>query len=172
MRGFSWYLPSILVIKAMSGWVHTCAYYKLLAAEAYGIAFIWSISYWFLGHWNFPKLSPLTIGAGVALLFCILYFFRTFYKYAFCDSPKDPFFLSRWISIPKTYDASPRSFISKFENKNIFVCCSRLTSLLASKISYTYKIKKIYFPFFNFAQTQLSSTFSLNTHLLIVSLNF
>ena len=47
--------------------------------------------------------------------------------------------------------ASPRSVISKFEDKNFVVSSSRLTSLLASKISSTYKIRKIYFPFLNLA---------------------
>jgi hypothetical protein len=53
--------------------------------------------------------------------------------------------------MPKTYEASPRSFMSKFEDKNFFVSHRRLTSLLASRISSTYKIRKIHFPLLNFA---------------------
>jgi hypothetical protein len=37
----------------------------------------------------------LTIGAGVGLHACILNFFRTFSKYAFCDNPNTPFLLSQ-----------------------------------------------------------------------------
>jgi hypothetical protein len=63
--------------------VSSCALIKLPTAEACGAMFIWSISYWFWEHWKFLKLLPLTIGAGVGLLACILYFFRIFPKYAF-----------------------------------------------------------------------------------------
>ena len=118
-------------------------------------------SYWFLGHWKSPYLSPLTIGAGEGLHLCILNFFKIFFMYAFCDSPYTLFLLSRWVSIPRTNEASPRSFISNF-----FVSSSRLTSLLASKISSTYRIRKINFPFLNFVLTQLSSIFSLKPKIL------
>jgi len=149
--GLLWNLPSTPVTKAKSGRVHTWAYCKLPTAEAYGTAFIWSISCWFLGHWNFPKLSLLTIGAGVGLLACIPYFFSTFSMYAFYDNPKIPFLLSGWISIPKMNDASPRSFISNFEDNNFYVSCSRSILLLASRILSTYRIRKIYLSFLNFA---------------------
>ena len=113
--------------------------------------FIWSISYWFLGHLKSSYMSPLTIGAGEGLYLCIHTFFKIFYMYAFCDSPNTPLLLSQWISILRTNEGSSRSFISNFEDKNIFVSSSRLTSLLASKISSTYRTRKINFPFLNFA---------------------
>jgi hypothetical protein len=149
--GFFRYLPSIPVKKAKSRRVHTWAYIRLSTAEAYETDFIWLISYWFLGLWKLPYLSPLTIGADIGLYACILNFFGTFYKYAFCDNPNAPFLLSQWISILRTNDASPRSIISKLEDKNLLVSSSRLTSLLASRISSTYMIRKINFPFLNFA---------------------
>ena len=54
--------------------------------------------------------------------------------------------------MPKTYEASPRSFMSKFEDKNFFVSCSRLTSLLASRMSSTYRIRKMNLPFLTLNQ--------------------
>ena len=71
--------------------------HKLPTAEAYKTMFIWSISYRFLEHLKFPNLLPLTIGAGVGLLACILYFFRIFSKYAFAIVLIPHFLLSRWI---------------------------------------------------------------------------
>jgi hypothetical protein len=41
--------------------------------------------------------------------------------------------------------------MSKLEDKNLLVSSIRLTSLLASRISSTYKIRKINFLFLNFA---------------------
>ena len=155
------------ITNSRSRHVHTWAYYRLLTAEAYGTTSIWSSSYWFLGHWKSPYLPTLIVGAGDALHLCILNFLRTFYMYVFCDYPNTSFLLSRWISMPKTNEASPRSFKSNFEDKNFFVSTSRLISLLASKISSTYRIRKTYFPFLNFAYTQLSSMFSLNLKFLL-----
>jgi hypothetical protein len=42
-------------------------------------------------------------------------------------------------------------FISKFEKRNLFVSDSRSLSLLAKSMSSTYGIRKLYFPFLNFA---------------------
>jgi hypothetical protein len=151
MPEFFLYLPSIQVTKDKSERVHIWAYIRFPIAEAYGTDFIWSISYWFLGLWKLSYLLPLTIGAGVGLHACIVNFFRIFSNYAFCDNPNSHFLLSRQISISKTNDASPRPFILKFEDKNLLVSSSRLTSLLGSRISSTYRIRKMNFLLLNFA---------------------
>ena len=57
----------------------TCTHIKLSTAEAYETIFIWSILYRLLEHLKFPNLLPLTIGAGVGLLVCILYFFQNLF---------------------------------------------------------------------------------------------
>ena len=66
---------------------------------------------------KFPNLLPLTIGTGVCLLVCILYFFKIFSEYAFVTVLIPHFLLSWWISIPRINDASPRSFTLKLEDK-------------------------------------------------------
>ena len=67
---------------------------------------------------KFPNLLPLTIRAGIGLLAYILYFFRIFSKYAFAIVLIPLFiYLGELISIPRTNDASPRSFILKLEDK-------------------------------------------------------
>ena len=66
---------------------------------------------------KFSNLLPLTIWAGVGLFVSILYFFRIFFKYAFAIVLIPHFLPSRWISIPRTNDASPRSFTLKLEDK-------------------------------------------------------
>ena len=107
--------------------------------------------------------DTLTIGAGVGLLACILYLFWIFSKYAFAIVLIPYFLLSRWISIPRTNDASPRSFTLKLKDKNFFFSNDRLTSLLVSIMSSIHRIWKMNFPFFNFVWTLLFFSFSLKT---------
>ena len=63
--------------------------------------------------------------------------------YVFYDKPKIPWERSRWIYMPNTKDALPRSFISKLFEKNILLSCNKPISLLASRISSTYNTKRI-----------------------------
>jgi hypothetical protein len=103
MPGLISYLPSIPIVNSKSGRIHIWAYIKLLIVEAYGIDFIWSLWHWFWRHWWFTNLSPLTIGAGMALQWYKLYLFSTFSMYDFCKSLNTPLCLFIWISISITY---------------------------------------------------------------------
>ena len=145
MSGLIWYLPNIPVVNSKSGRIYIWAYKMLLIVEAYGTDFIWSFCHWIWGYWWFPNLSPLTIGAGVALHWCILYFFSTF----LCMTSMRVLILHYvyllWNSILKHKRLLLCLFISKFEERKLSVSASRSLSLLAKNMSSTYRTKKIYF---------------------------
>ena len=96
--------------------------------------------------------------------FDILNLFKTFLIWTFWDSSNIIWDFSLWISMPMTWEASPKLFILNFWEINCFISYNKHKSLLASKISYTYKTKKIYFLPLALRYIHWSLMFSIKPH--------